>query len=527
MSPEIKPSRAEAANMALTLISAVMFAVFFCAMPRYVDDFWFSQIIYGRRQTGLPVTLHEIYETWAAHYLHDNARLANIIFVPFLLLPKWCGSIIASLLWTYVLLRAPHISGISLRSSPLIPLFLTLCAFALPWYDSIGAENYQFNYVIATAISVAAIGMFLSAPRYGHAGVLLCFILGCVAGAWHEGFGIPVAAGMASLYALRRKYRTVPTTAMLAGMAAGIIWIIAAPAFWHRLNKIGETGESLTGHTIFISALHPLFFLMLALLAIILLNRQRRAAFLNGATLILLVSAVCSFVIHMFSTRPPRTGWWCEFASILLIIREFPVLLRHPWLRYTPRSVAAAALLSALTIAHLAVVDYYSVLIRHHFNRALEQHMRNPAQTIFADVVTEHDSPLLACLMPDFTLFVAQTNLKFINECIHADDDLLFVPIPRELSEVDSLSGRPLGGNLNCRIYKGRIFMPTDSTGYGEFPAEVDFGFARRNNVRMCYYTFVSPRDGRRYAYLYPWRRVIEMRLGDITAVSRQDPLCP
>lgn len=529
MNTAINNRSAETANLTLTVLCALMVALFFCAMPRYVDDFWFSQYIYQKEKAGLPVTFHEVLETWRYHYGHDNARLANIVFVPFLLLPKWCGSLIAAAAWAYVLIYSPRIAGINIRNSALIPIFLTLCAFAMPWYDSIGAENYQFNYVIPTALSVAAIIIFLTPGIRGAARIAACLVFGCIAGSWHEGFGIPVAAATMLLYLLRHEYRTRSNTALIAGLTAGIIWIVAAPSFWRRLEKVSESGESLLGHTLFISMVHPAFLVMLALLLFIAFSRHRRKKFFDNAAILLIVSAFCSFAIHMFSTRPPRTGWWCEFASILLIVRELSVLLKEPWLRYTPRGIFAGVVLSILTLTHLAVVDYYSISIGRSFNDAIERHKNNPEAAVFADVITEHDSPLAACLMPDFTLFVAPTNLRFVNECLHADDNDndLFIPIPQELSEIDATSGRPVEGGMNCRIYKERIFMPTDSTGYGEFPADIDFGFTKKSNVRMCYYTFVSPRDGKRYAYLYPWRRVIEMRLGEIRSISRPAAVCP
>lgn len=102
----------------------------------------------------------------------------------------------------------------------------------------------------------------------------------------------------------------------------------------------------------------------------------------------------------------------------------------------------------------------------------------------------------------------------------HDGDDDRFLAVPSELRGVTRESGHPVPGNTGLRETEGRLFMPTDSVRMGEFAADVDFGPVARQGVRMIYYPFVSEADGRRYAYVYPWRRVIEMRIGGIRSVN-------
>lgn len=108
----------------------------------------------------------------------------------------------------------------------------------------------------------------------------------------------------------------------------------------------------------------------------------------------------------------------------------------------------------------------------------------------------------------------------------YRDDDVEFTVIPKELEYVTINSGSELGGNSGVREFKSRLFVTLgcitseDAMQSGEINAGIDFGFSTKNNVRVFYYPFISKADGKSYAYLYPWRTIIEMRLGDVRSIS-------
>ncbi len=57
-----------------------------------------------------------------------------------------------------------------------------------------------------------------------------------------------------------------------------------------------------------------------------------------------------------------------------------------------------------------------------------------------------------------------------------------------------------------------------------EFTATIDYGRFSKNGVRVFYIPFTSQADGRPYLYLYPWRAIIEYRIGKPRAIYTDDP---
>ena len=512
----------------------LMFGVFFCCMPMYADDLWYSLYI----QEGLD--WQSLWRTWMEHYQTDNARLANILVVPLLALPKWVGSGIATLAWGYVILRAPRLLGVAETSGlsfMQLALWLSGTAFLLPWYDSIGALDYQFNYVVSSALYVWALRLFLGGKGRG----VWLFLLGLVAGAWHEGFALPTLGGMAVAMWLYRPLRTRRNLALMAGILIGVAWLLSGPGLLGRAGAMAAKNGAEPWFPILLKKclLHPAYLLLLLTLIVRAIrrrtNKNHQAQTYPLSTIhypLLFTIATLSFLLHLATTVPPRTGWWCELLSILLLCGLWRI--RGNW------RTSLATLLLVLTGVHMLVVDYYSVRIGHDFRSAIEQYRRDPEATVFMDFPTEQDAPLLTVLAPDFTLFTAPVYRFFHNLYLRSyeTDGPGLVVVPQALERVTARSGRALGGNLGVRSVDGSLVMAADAvpqealTGRlgacAEFRATVSFGDGTSplgshtvEGVRMLYIPFTSRADGRRYAYLYPWRQVLPARLfGAPTAVT-------
>lgn len=500
----------------LWLLFIATIAFFFVGMPRYVDDFWYAENIrpwIEGRGAGSPWPA--IVETWRFHYLTDNARLANVLIVPLLLLPKWMGSLPAAIALgaAAVWLAAMAARRLGFFSSALV---MFLMAYCLPWYDVMGSEDLQINYHIPTLLAVWCMAIFLGKARpYGIAGA---FAVGLVTGAWHEGFAVPLLAGMAVAAISYRDYRRPECLAVAAGLAAGLIYLLACPAFF---NRAAEAAEIFTLSRIaVVAASHPAFLLACLLSAAMLLSPRRRRRLAEPLYIILMVSAVVSIGIQLVATRTPRTGWWGEFASIFMVV----YLLRGVADSRSITVKAAAAAMALLAFAHQALTDYYTVVIRRDFDKAIANYsLPEPAQH-FADFVTEHEAPLLAWFSPDFNLFTSRANREIIKDYYHPDDGHEFAVIPEELRMATPATGTPLGGNIGARSIGGHIFMPDPGVeGADEFEATINFGRFTRRGMRVFYIPFTSEADGRRYLYLYPWRAIIEYRLGRPQAIYSSD----
>lgn len=521
-------SRPYSGIVAVALLT-VTFAVFFIGMPRYLDDLWYSVHLkpWLDGEPGAPLW-QAIKNTWVEHMIIDNVRLANMVCVPFMILPKWVGSGISALLWGVSMAWGAKLAGLEPRRlTPLLALGLCLWAFFMPWYDSMGVENFQFNYMWSTFFAVGVLRLFFSARERNHA---LLFAVGLLVGLWHEGFTAPLLAALFTLVVCYPAFRTRRSLWLIVGLSLGMVWMLSWPASWHRLSDVTEGSDRGLGHVVFIAFQHPALLLMLLTCCVALCRRKWRALFADPLTIALLVCIFTSAVIHFATTRTSRTGWWAEYCSVIVIVS----LLRRmcPALTHSrgALNITLTTLLLGLTFARQVTVDYYTVKISRAYTDALERHLASDRNYVFAEVPTEQDAPLICLYAPDFTPLLAPVNLTFVNFYYHRDDAGQIIPVPYQLRDVTADLGTeippvPGGADLHIRELDGRLFMPTDETERGEFIADVDFGYTRKQGVRMIYFPFISEADGRWYAYIYPWRRMVEMRLGTIKAASPLSPL--
>jgi len=530
-------------NYILLGVFTLSILIFFCVMPWYLDDLWYAVHLKDWRE-GVPgASLWEgMVTTWCEHIDTDNVRLANMVFVPFLALPKWVGSGLAALLWGVCMVWSFSIAGVDARRSPLVVVALFLWAMLLPWYDGMGVECFQFNYIYSTFLSLLCLRIFMKSPaeRVGDrspadaAGLnLLLLLTGFVCGIWHEGFTAPLICITGFLLAFYPQWRTPRRLWLFAGLCLGMVWFLAWPTSWHRLDNVwGEDYKFGPGRVVFIALQHLCVMALCIVMVVVLAVRRRGRGHIikncfDPLNIALMLGILCSCLIHALTTRTPRTGWWGEVLAVIVILRllgsfDVPKCGRSVW-RYG--RMAALTVLSLLTFIHQGLVAYWAVRVGREFDRVVETHIKTGEKVVFADIVDEHRSPLICMYAPDFTTLLAPVNLQFINQYYHPAGEQTFIPVPRELRCVSALTSQRVPAvegcaDLGIRQSGGRMFMPTDSVEVYEFPATIDFGYTTKHNVRMVAYPFVSEGDGKRYACLYPWRRVVEMRLGAIQAVS-------
>lgn len=513
------------ANGLILCLFTVTFAVFFVGMPRYLDDLWYSSNIRNWLEGKPDASLWEGFKaTWIEHFTIDNVRLANIVCVPFMALPKWIGSGIAALFTGLSVVWATRMAGADPFRSPLFPICIFLWTFCLPWYDSMGVENFQFNYVYSTVIALWVILVFFRLDnrkrniwKYG--------LLGLFAGLWHEGFTASLIGGFSAVLILFPSTRNKASLWLMAGLIAGMIWQLAWPCSWERASDVmGENSFGL-GRLLFLSFQHPALLIALLLCFIMACRAKWRKYLYSRLTVTLIVNAFVCFIIHFLTTRTSRTGWWAEVCSIIFILTSLRALFPDFWSRYKLKNILVIIPLLALTLVHQVLVDYYTIRIAKIFNTAIDRHIRSGENVVFTEVLDEHNSPLICMYAPDFTTMLAPVNFIFINTYYHADNQGQFIPVPQELRDFTLEKGEkippvPGGEDMDLRKYKGRLVIPTTEEYQGEFEARVDFGYTVKDGVRIVYMPFISEADGKRYAFIYPWRRVVEMRLGDIHALS-------
>lgn len=121
-------------NVLLLFLYAVGMLVFFVAAPFNLDDFWFMDHIrnYYRAQgiicaerapdlTAAPFPWQELWDTLIWRWNNDNARLGNVVVLPFFLIPVAFTKSLIWICWMYCVYGAIKLIDLNWRRSPLLP----------------------------------------------------------------------------------------------------------------------------------------------------------------------------------------------------------------------------------------------------------------------------------------------------------------------------------------------------------------------------------------------------------------------
>lgn len=519
-------------NTILFALTTVAMGVFFIGMPRYVDDFWYSTYIKSWHD-GLQYThwWQPVIDTIKYHVTFDTARLSNIVYAPFLLLPKWVGSLPIALLTFPTLMLMMRLASVSWRRSPLGAVLVLLFGFGLPWYDSIGSECYQFNYVVPMALGLwiaAAALRLIKSPRW------LLVSGGIILGMWHEGFAIPVACGLtaAAVMCPRGTDRRTLIIAV-AAIGTGLLWIVLSPSLENRMGQVNIQYRRPPLKLItFILMQRPLFLVTCAMLVIAAIRRASRRLLYTSAVIFLVVSALASLTICYFTIAASRAAWWTDTATLPLCLILLRLFFPRITETYTRSSLLCAAPCVALAAAHYAAVDYYSLKADRAMRRITEEHLANPDKAVFTDFPDELHAPIICFQMPDFTIFTGEFSRKTFDWYHHSYDEHHLRIVPQALRLMTADSGTEVPGGTGIRMVDGHLVIPCELCPddihthdiYDGYTLTIDFGHRVREGTKVIHTVFTSEADGRCYVYLYPWRCVPDIWLGEIKSITNLRP---
>ena len=513
-------------NIVLNTLYVTTVAVMFLLMPPLADDLWFGSEIYTALQGGSEIS-EPVRDTWQLHYRYDNSRLANVVFVIFLLLPKFVGNIVAIMAFgatLYISYRL--ISQFSERpcSDKTVLIFLFLVTFALPWYDNMALECYQFNYIISTFLALCAVWMFFNSETGARFRPFLLFLFGLIVGGWHEGFSVPVFFALSACIVLFKKYRNLSNILLLLGIVGGMAWIFLSPASLSRLKDGADLISSRRVLVIILS--HPIFILLSVITAASIWIRRLRRFATSPLFICLYLAAVCSFCIHAVSVLSPRAGWWCEFSSILCLCFALNCLIDH--CKKCSRSILARGLYISgilLIFAHWFLVDYHTYKLYASYDKVVADYKESSDGVVFAEFIPEYASPRLALMSPSFIIYHVPQFRSMFEGYFRLDKPLSV--IPKELESATYSDGKPVGGNLGVREIDGFYFMEYDrfmsevreNGENGEFTGTIGIGNRHYNGRRIFFFHYRNTL-GEHLTYLLPYRVYLETTFGKISSIG-------
>ncbi len=476
-------------------LTALAFAVFFIFTPYSGDDFWFRHLAmdqyFATGSFGFPGEL--IRMEMLDHIRHDNARLCNILFCILVYLPRWITATVTAALCTWLLRALARLAGIGRADWQKTVWLCAMFAMALPWVEHLFTLCFQLNYLWSMA-GAAWIACRVLFGRPLHP--VLAFAVGLLFGAWHEGFSVPVFAGLCALaVCFPSRFRRRDTAAMLAGMAIGIAWLAFCPAALYR----GEGGTRLSEPYYWLLSLRYnfliciYFILWLAALA----RRKTRAGALTPLSVFTATCCAVSYLIGVYAAFGMRPGMCGEMFAIAGILRLWPAESG------SRVRVALSGLMGIFLIAHLAVASAMTFRVRGEYDTLYKQYRRSTDGRVFTRLTSDLEAPLLALGKP---LFLYQESL-LCQGLTHSSVSKPLLPVPELLADATAQSGRDVPGMPGLRMFDGRFFAPADSLGlpldcWTDLQTQVMFGpVAHPRVVRAI--PFTSRADGREYFYLY------------------------
>lgn len=510
--------------------------IFMIGMPRYGDDYWYMTALrpwfeaQGIRfpgnggnvfAAGIPWDC--LADTWQYRFYNDNIRLCNMV-APFeLLFPKWLGSGLMLLVWIYAVVRMSSTCGISLRRSALVPYMLAALTFFMPWYDTMGSEIFQINYVVSCGIAVAVTSYLVRGARCrgnsrGLWRTAAAFFIGFGAGWWQESFAVPLLAGAAVNWVLFRQWRNARTLAAGAGLAAGLLILATSPGIHNRFDNVEKVWD-IWRLLHFMGIESVVAVTMLVTAACLILFSRRRRRLRDGLLVFFVVNVVVQFVVLLPLHQGRRVYFWSYFCAIFSMALLLVKYRDRFWSRYTLRSAIPGALLLVAVFAHWACVDYYSLRFRKFSRELLADNVARGGDFFWADIHWLERMPLICLQLPDYRFWftcMGNTHAYYGFDGKYGTDIY-----PVQLRRISARSGVPVDGDARVRQVDGYYVIHCDD----EVLAHHDFEFIYASGATAVarLSVFQSEGDGRYYLWLYPMGSYIQGRYGSIVGIKLKD----
>lgn len=503
-------------------------------MPKYCDDWWYMEHLRGwfeARGVWYPtdggnifqgsLPWKEMADTWRDHIMTDNSRLANIVVVPLLLLPKWVGSGVALLCWIYAVIGMLRLTGVTRRDHAQVAVAIVMLTFLMPWREQMGALDYQLNYVVTSGIAVIFLRCVLKALNGGR--LFPALFWGVVLGAWQEAFSLPILTGLAVVWLTMTGVRRKKLFKICVALGLGLLWLALAPGLRCRIGaEVGSEPYTLY-RLLFILWQHPGYFICAGLLCIAASGRGWKKVWADKRLVFLAVSVTLPLFLAFFSNGLRRTGWWCDFGSVagvMILLVDYRRAISRVW-----RLVFQALVYLCLgaSFVCLAYADVSAFRISAGCRRSVRAHLDNPQAVLFEDFDTETSALWGATPIMDFTMFTYNWNVVTANRYYYGRERARQLPyhvVPATLRKLGKADGKPIPGNSQLRQTGDYLVMPFSGGDALTFMADIEFGPWRMRRVSMHAYPFISEADGRTYAVVFPQDVATELRLATPTSIT-------
>lgn len=514
---------------------AIGFGIFFMATPKYLDDYWYMEHTYDwfERQGiwnpdeggnpfvyGLP--WEGLEEIIRYHYLTDTTRICNIIGTFAILLPKWLCSLPALIALLYTVYGCFKLADVDMRRSWLVGIGLSLWVITPLWYHVMGTMIFQYNYVLSGALCVGLLLMIKNAMQGNPPRMVWFILLTLLVAVWHEGFTLPMLAGLIAVAACFRDCRNKWIYVAILILTVGMAWHLLSVATLERSEQIGYFGFN--PKRIIRSLWYHRAMWLLGLVSIIFMIRKGWRRYFSDRLFIFSLTSVCVAIGLVYITSIERAAWWGDMAAVIMtlsMLRQLNSGLRG----YKGWRGWVAAPLMLWSGFQLAAADVFAVRYAREYPKIVRDFLNEPGTTYFSELA---DYPWIGIWFMQFN-----DNYKFIHPEFPKqfywglDNEHNFLTImPAGLSHIEMSKLKPLDGDMGLYRYGPYMVAPTDSIdNYWLKHVDLDYGwFKVRDRYILCM-PFTSAADGRRYIYAMPKYNLTEYEFGNLKGATQGEEI--
>lgn len=515
-------------NVLWLAVVGIGIGVFMLVTPKYTDDYWYMENMRSWHEAqmidypncggdifryGIP--WERIGETVRQHYAGDTARVCNMVGAFMVIFPKWVGSLPPFIAFLFTIWGAFRLSGVEMRRSWLTGIGIAMWVLTMLWHETMGSDIFQYNYIVSGGLCTGVLLMLRSRPGgvWGMIGFVLLTLLTAL---WHEGFTVPLLAGLVVLLIFYRESRNRWTVTAALILSAGVLWHFCGTSTLSRGLISDYSGLGLK--RLFRNFYYHRAMWAAAVCVIVYVWKRGWRSYLGNRLYIFLTTGIIVALGQAFIVDLPRAAWWGDVASVMLtlnFLRSFDGRVRgyKGW-----RGIVAGTLL-LLSGAGLTAMDINAVQFARELPEVIRRDRLNPEGYQFSKVIDYPwiSLPLLQLIHSDRYTYAQMMRWYYGNR-----DDNTFVlnVVPEGLRHVKGAEGEPLKEGSPGFIKVGRyVIAPSDSTrAYICRDAEIDYGWFEVKHRDLYMVPFVSEGDGRRYVYVMP-RAKTEYNIGNIKGI--------
>jgi hypothetical protein len=464
-------------------------------MPFEYDNLTFDASYLSHNGGSSQFSLSAYWKYFLEVRQNDNARLANILaIVPTLFLnAKIWFSMTVGIAVAGMTAMASKLATHKVANPLAISLFWIVFTILLPWRNNILNGDYALNYIFAGALALTFIAQFVS-TRCKAATLISAVLLG----AWHEGFALPVAAGIAMWLIIHPKEinrRNVSTFLVLTVVALAVF---ICPGMLNRSSaELGSNAAILAMPTKFIIC-NISTVALIATIIVLAAKHRLRALMQNKGFVVLTTASICACLLSAVVNFSGRAS----FAATLFAIVSLGIILRPYCAKINSKIKATTAVLaSALCVVHGAWAYHWQYKFYDQFNEVMKRIEQAPGTTIFYDIIMPEEVPVTTLYFPSRATFVETYTYKALENYLAVSHTVV---VPTSLATTSPSDTRLDDGikRTDDAIYADVSLLNND---YGMATAEATLTNGTTLPAVQLFYHLYTDKKGYQHYYLKPY----------------------